>query len=110
MTSIELGIVSSMDKRDEYIMTMAEVKRNIARAEKALAEWRAKEALLLHQLECITRDVAVKRLSQADLNIERAKSYHRQYIDNPRLVKSPQDLFAIMTSPSVSLADTMRVY
>ena len=110
LTSIELGIVSSMDKRDEYITTIAEVKRNIARAERALAEWRAKEAFLLHQVECITRDVAVKRLSQADLNMERVKFYQKQYVDNPRLVNTPQDILATMTRPSISLADSMRAY
>ena len=110
MTSIEMGIVSSMDKRDEYLLTMAEVKRNIAKAERAVAEWRAKEAMLLHELECITRDIAVKRLSQADLNIERAKTYLRQHIDSPRLVQDPKDLFATMTRPSISLAESMHVY
>ena len=89
---------------------MAEVKRNIARAERVLAKWRAKEALLLHQLECITRDIAMKRLLQANLNIERAKYYHRQHVDSSRLVKVPQDIFTTMTRPSISLAESMRAY
>lgn len=90
-------------------MSIAEVKRGVARAEKVLAEWRAKEASLLYELQCITRDVAEKRLSQADINIERTKSFQKHFSDKPRLVVGPQDLFSTLSTASISLGDSMRV-
>ena len=98
-----------MDRRDEYLTTLAEVKPCIAKAEQRLAQWRTKETLLLHNLQCLTEEVANKRITQADINLERARSYRQQLCEKPRLVGTPSDILSSLTKPSMTLSDQMKV-
>ena len=98
-----------MDRRDEYLISLAEVKRCIARAERRLAQWRSKELALLHNIQSITEEVAYKRIAQSDINLERVKSFRSRLSENPRLVGTPSDILTTLTRPSMALADDIRV-
>ena len=98
-----------MDQRDEYLITLAEVKLCIAKAERRLAQWRTKETLLLHNLQYISQEVACKRVTQADINLERTKSFQQCLNKNPGLFQSPSNILSTLTRPSMNLADVTKV-
>ena len=92
-----------MNRRDQYLIMLAEIKREVAKAEKRLAHCRTKESLVLHRLQCIREEVAERRLTQADINIERAKSYRKHSCEG--LVRIPSNIIKALFKPSASIAD-----
>ena len=101
-------MVESLDQRDRYLVTLAQVKKSIAKAERRLAHCRAKEILILQQLQSINEDLAERRVQQADVNIERAKHYHKRLCEKPRQVDTPS-IMTILSRPSVTIAANLAV-
>lgn len=92
-----------MDKRDKCLVTIAELKREVAKAEKKLSRCRRRELAALQELEIIQERLADKRISQADINIERAKYYHQHTFGKPRLVGTPPDIITTLARPSIPI-------
>lgn len=92
-----------MDKRDQCLITIAQLKRAVARAEKKLAHCRKKEMSALQDLQIIEETLADKRISQADINIERVKYYNNHMYGKPRLVGNPPDILSMLGRPSIRL-------
>ena len=93
-----------MDRRDQCLLTLAEIKKTIAKAERKLASCRKKEMVVLQKLYSIEEDFAGRRLTQADINIERVQYYHKHTYERPRVVKQPSNIITSLSKPSVPLA------
>ena len=96
-----MGIATSMEQQDKYLIALAHVKQAVARAEHKLAHRRTKEMKLLHRLQRIREELAEKRMMQAEIDIERVKNYQKCRKEKPRLVGSPLE---ILTTVAVHLA------
>ena len=108
-TNIEVGVVASLDQRDECLITLAQAKRAIAKAERRLAHCRTKETKVLHRLQVISKELADRRLAQADINIERAKFYHKRSSEIPRLAGTPYDILTTLSKPSFSILENLML-
>ena len=108
-SNIEIGVVASLDERDQFLVKLAEVKRAIAKAERKLAHCRTKETMIIHRLQSIKKELADKRLAQADINVERAKYYYKRTSESPRLVGTPFDILTLLSKPSFSAMDILTV-
>ena len=89
-----------MDKQDRCLKSIAAVKLEVADAEKKLARCRADEYLLLHELFSIREELAVKRVKQASINIERADHHYRLQQRQPKTIGAPSNILAAMSVPS----------
>ena len=58
---------------------------------------------MLQELYSIEEDFAGRRLTQADINIERAQYHHKHAYGKPRTVKSPVHITAALSTPSLPL-------
>ena len=60
-TNIEIGALASLDRRDQCLISLAEAKYAVAKAEHALAHCRLQEIMELHRLQCIREELAQTR-------------------------------------------------
>ena len=91
-----MAIISCMGQRDHVVVSLARVKRKMAKAERKLARWRTKESFLLHRLQSVNEDLAEKRLTQADINLERAMHHQKQEAEKARVNVVPVDIITSM--------------
>ena len=104
-TNIEIGSLASLDRRDQCLISLAEAKHAVAKAEYALAHCRVQEIMELHRLQCIREELAQKRIAQAEINVRRAKSFIEQTFEAPRSVGSLQDILTTLLSSSLRNSD-----
>ena len=108
-SNIEIGVIAGLDKRDQYLVKLAEARRSIAKAERKLAHCRAKETMILHHIQCIKKEVADRRLAQADVNIERAKFYYKRATETQRHVGAPFDIITALSKPAFNAIEPLAI-
>ena len=106
---IEIGIVSNMDHRNLYLPLLARIKQRIAKAERTIAHYRAKEMMILHRIYSIGECVAEKRIMQADINVERTRLYQQESQDRARPVAPPEDILVALSRPTGRNMDGLGV-
>ena len=65
--------------------------------------------MILHRLQNIKKELADRRLAQADINVERAKYYYKRASESPRLVGNPFDILTVLSKPSFSAMEVLAV-
>ena len=97
-----------MGEFNQHVVNLARVKQGVAKAERRLARWRAREAHLLHQMRRMHEDLAERRIAQADVNLERALYYQQQAAKNSQVAGMPTDILTAMSMPSRSVWEDNR--
>ena len=104
-TNIEIGAVASLDQRDQCLISLAEAKHAVAKAERALAHCHIQEIMELHCIQCIRKELAQKRIAQAEINVRCARSYIKETFESPRSVGSPSDILTTLLSSLLRNSD-----
>ena len=84
-------------------ITLAKIKKIIAKAERKLASCCKKEMVVLQKLYLIEEDFTGRHLTQANINIKRVQYYHKHTYERPRVVKQPANIITSLSKLSVPL-------